>query len=119
MRPALRGSRGSAPGVPRKRGGASDALSSASVALANELRAPGAGALDEAEVDYRRVLQLFESIGHVNRSVVKLNLAMVELLRQLAAAGEVAGDPALADLCEQCTEKLQRGLPFVPSLHLR
>ena len=51
MRPALRGSRGSAPGVPRKRGGASDALSSASeVALANELRAPGAGALSASEV---------------------------------------------------------------------
>ena len=48
MRPALRGRRGSAPGVPRNRGGASDALSSA-VALASELRAPGAGALSEAE----------------------------------------------------------------------
>ena len=34
-------------------------------------------------------------------------------------AGEVAGDPALGALCEQCTERLRRGLPFVPSLHLR
>jgi len=54
-------------------------------------------------------------VGHFCKEVLR----MLELLRQLAAAGEVAGDPALGALCEQCTERLRRGLPFVPSLHLR
>lgn len=56
-----------------------------------------AGALDAAEAEYRRVLALFESVGHVNRLVVRLNLGMVELQRERFDAARRLAEQTLED----------------------
>lgn len=59
-----------------------------------------AGDLDAAEGDYRRVLALFESVGHVNRSVVRLNLGMVELQRGRYAMARHRAEQTLIDAAD-------------------
>ena len=54
-------------------------------------------------------------VGHFCKEVLRL----AELLRQVEAAAQVAGDAALGDLGRECAVSITRGLPFVPSLHLR
>lgn len=54
-------------------------------------------------------------VGHFCKEVLRL----AELLRQVECASEVAGDPELGDLSRRCAAAIARGLPFVPSLHLR